>query len=154
MAQTLNGLTRTSPASDPNVNEGQTFALTATKSFAGGGAVNAHDVKAEYSTDDANWNTITGVSALSHGSTNPLLNETDTTQESWTITANTAGTYYVRVVGDPNGGDNSYTVASTSQQVTVSSTTKTASGTPSIPQPTSDGAASRSAAAAPITAWR
>jgi hypothetical protein len=120
MAQNLGSITLVQPSGDPAPEAGGSFTLEASFSFNGGSGVNAYDVRAEWSTDNANWSIIASTGDLSTATTNPKLNQTDTGNESWTITANTAGTYYVRVTGDGNGGNDNYSIVSGSQLVTVS----------------------------------
>jgi hypothetical protein len=137
MARTLNSITIVTPSSDPNISEGGNFTFEVSLGYSGGGGWNTYDIKFEY--DDSgvgsNWQTITAVTDLSIDTgtyTNPLLNQSDGANVIMVIDGDTIGSYDIRAVGDPSAGNDSYTVISSTQAVTVlaGSQTITFSGDP------------------------
>jgi hypothetical protein len=141
VARTLNSITIVTPTSDPNIAVGGNFTFEVSLGYSGGGGWNTYDIKFEVN-DGGGWVTITAATGLSIDTgtyTNPLLNQSDGANVSMVIDGDVADVYDIRAVGDPNAGNDSYTVVSGTQQVTVTGPPE-ASGSVTLGSATATGA--------------
>ena len=120
MAVNLDSVTLTLPSSDPNIETGQSFTMRLTTTHSGHGGDATNSLHFEYSTDDVNFNDITGATGLSTANTNPVTWNSGATTWDITVDGDTADTYYVR--GRSSGADGPYTTASQVVTVTAGST--------------------------------
>lgn len=106
MPRTVVSVSLDSPASDPNINETQTFSMDGTITDTGSHALD-FDVHWQWDQGTSTWTNLTSSGALSTADTNPVNNETNANLTAITVTGNTAGTYSVRIrTVDHNDGDN------------------------------------------------
>jgi hypothetical protein len=119
MAKVLSSISFDAPASPVEANVDDTFAFSGTPGFTGTGGVQRYDYKWEV--DDGGGYVTIGASGtgLITADTNPVINSNGTAQKSITVSCESAGTYTIRMVGAPTSGG-SYTVASSTESVTVS----------------------------------
>ncbi len=135
MAQELDAVTLTAPTSDPVINEGQTFTLSATYTQVGHGGEEVVSLNWEFSTSSGGpYSAISGGLSVI---TNPTTGSDSAITHSVTVTGETEGTYFVhiRAVGNSSGfvresGDQEITInagASTTPKTITGSITQTGS---------------------------
>lgn len=122
MPRIVDSIALDSPASDPNINETQTFTMDGTLTTSGSHAI---DVNVHWEWDqglgdsDANYADIPASSAaLTIGGTNPENNYSNANLTAQTITGVTAGSYFVRIRTVDNNDSGAKDVSGT-QAVTV-----------------------------------
>lgn len=115
---TVLSVTLDTPASDPNIDEGQTFGMQGDVADAAHGGMD-YDMHWQYDQGIGSWIDIPASGTeLTVPASNPLLNHTVKGATAKTITGVGAGTYSVRIqTVDHNDGDNTDT--SGTQTVTV-----------------------------------
>jgi hypothetical protein len=122
MVKIVDSIALDAPASDPNIDETQTFNMDGTLTTSGSHAI---DVNVHWEWDqglgdsDANYADIpTSAAALTTGGTNPQNNFSNANLTAHTITGNTAGSYFVRIRTVDNNDSSAKDVSGT-QAVTV-----------------------------------
>ena len=119
---TVVSVTLTAPSSDPNINEGQTFAMTGDVADANHGGMD-YDMHWQYDQGIGSWIDIpSSGSELTVPAPNPILNHGTKGTTSKTITGVGAGTYSVRIQTIDNN-DGSAVDTSGTQTVTVNAAT-------------------------------
>lgn len=115
---TVSSVTLTAPSSDPNINEGQTFAMTGDVLDANHGSMD-YNMHWQYDQGIGSWIDIpSSGSELTVPAPNPILNHTVKGVTSKTITGAGEGTYSVRIQTIDNN-DGSAVDTSGTQTVTV-----------------------------------
>lgn len=122
MAVNLTGLNVNSPAPGLSVGVDDTFQMELQGTFGGGGTVSSYDFRCQVSTDNTNWWVMSDTGSLltiPSASPHPLRAIVDTGTHAFTVTAEVAGTYYIRGGGDRPSYSDAWLYWSGSQILTV-----------------------------------
>ena len=119
MAKVLTSISLDAPTGSVSASVDDTFAFSGTPGFTGSGGVQRYDF--QWQVDGGGGYVAIGASGtgLITAGTNPVTNSNSQTQNSVTVSCESAGSYTIRMAGAPTTGG-SYTIFSATQTVEVS----------------------------------